>query len=265
MREACAHTAVSRVQLSALRLSRRDAGSQSARFRGVLRLRVAAEIATAGRPDEAHHRVSVDRSAELGQAQLPDAFPAERWDDSGKELVGPDALEIFDPGAERPPDAAHPKLEKFPSPCPLPPLDWLLLDAVLAARRVSEPPLLEQRPASPPLDALSDVRLSKEPQMELQQCAQERRSVQRRLVLSSFPLERAREKPAQQALRAMAQLPASAQPRLAPPGPGAQSLLWLPRSSQLQLQLPRQPDQGNVSALARRARCQSSSSAFSSL
>jgi hypothetical protein len=69
------------------------------------------------------HRVSVDRSAGLGLAQLSDAFLAERLDDSGKGLAGPDAQEIFDPLAERLPDAAHPKLEKFPSPCPLPRLD----------------------------------------------------------------------------------------------------------------------------------------------
>jgi hypothetical protein len=123
----------------------------------------------ADRPDEVHHRVSADRCwVELGPAQPPDAFLAERRGDSGRELAVPDAQEIFGLLAARLPDAAHPKLEKFPSPCLLPRLDWPLLDAVLAARPVSAPSPREQRPASPPLDALPDVQLSKEAQMESQ-------------------------------------------------------------------------------------------------
>jgi hypothetical protein len=137
------------------------------------------------------------------------------------------------------------------------------------ALQVSEPSPQEQHPASLPLDALSDVQLPEVALMALQQGAQERRSVRRLLASPSFPPVRAGEQPVQQALRAMVQLldqPVSARLRLEPlPAPGVQSLLWPPRSSRLPPQLPRQPDQGNISALARHARYQSSSSASSSL
>ncbi len=219
----------------------------------------------ADRPDVVDRRVVEDRSVVLGLVRLPDAFLAERPDDSGKELVVPDAQEVFDLSA-RPPDVAHPKPEKYPSPYPRPRLDSPLLDAAPAARPVSEQSLREQRPASLPLDASSDVQLSKAAQMESQRGALARRSVLRLLALPSFPLERAREQPVPQALRAMAQLPVSAWLQLEPqPGQGVQSLLWLPRSSRLRPPLPPQPDRGNVSALARRARYQSSSSASSFL
>jgi hypothetical protein len=122
-----------------------------------------------------------------------------------------------------------------------------------------------QHPASLLLGALSDVQVSKEARMESQQGAR----VRRPLVMPSFPQERAREQPVQQALRAMAQLlarPVSAPSPLEPLlGQGARSLLWLPHSSLPPPQLQPQPDQENVSALARRARYQSSSSASSSL
>jgi hypothetical protein len=93
----------------------------------------------ADRPDEVDHRVSGDRSAGLGLAQLPDAFLAERRDDSDTGLTGPDAQKIFDPLAERLRDAAHPKLEKFPPPYRSHRPDWLPLDVALAARPVLEP------------------------------------------------------------------------------------------------------------------------------
>ncbi len=223
----------------------------------------------ADRPDEVVPRVSADRSAGLGPVQLPDAFLAGRPDDSGKELAGPDAQEIFVLLVAHLPDVARLKLEKFPSPYPALRLGRPRLGVALAVRRVLEPSPQVQHPASPLLDGLSDVQLSKAVQTELLLAALGCRSVQRPLALPSFPLERAREQPVPQALLAMAQLlarPVSAQLRPEPlPGQGARSLLWLPRSSRLRLQLPPQPDQGNVFALARRARYQSSSSASSSL
>lgn len=223
----------------------------------------------ADRPDEVVPRVSADRSAGLGPVQLPDAFLAGRPDDSGKELAGPDAQEIFVLLVAHLPDVARLKLEKFPSPYPALRLGRPRLGVALAVRRVLEPSPQEQRPASLPSDGLSDVQLSKEAQMESQRGARERRSVRRLLAPPLFPQVRAREQPVPQALRAMAQLlaqPVSVQLRLEPLlGQGARSLLWLPRSSRLRLQLPPQPDQGNVFALARRARYQSSSSASSSL
>ena len=219
----------------------------------------------ADHPDEVDHRVAPDRWAGLGPAQLPDAFLAERRDDSDKELAGPDALEISELMAARLPDVAHLKLE----PHLVPLLDWPLLDAVLVARPVSALLLREQHLASPPLDALSDALLLQAARMRLLQVVLERRSVQRLRAPPSFPPERAREQPVPQALRAMVQLqdqPVSAQLRLEPPpGQGAQSSLWRPRSSRLPPQLPPQPNQGNVSALALHVRYQSSSSASFSL
>ncbi len=70
----------------------------------------------ADRPDEVVPRVSADRSVGFGQAQLLDAFLAERRDDFGKALAGPDALEIFVLLVARLPDVAHLKLEMFLSP-----------------------------------------------------------------------------------------------------------------------------------------------------
>jgi hypothetical protein len=218
------------------------------------------------RPDAVGRRVAEDRSAGSGPVPLPDAFLEERRDDFDKGLVVPDAQEVFDLSA-RLPDVAHPRLEKHPSLCPMFRPDSRPLDVVLEARPVSELLLREQRPASLPLDALSDGQLSKAAQSELHRGVVARRSVQRLLALPSSPLEHAKEHRAPQALRAMAQLPVSARSQPEPqPGQGVvKSLLWPPQSSPLRPPLPPQPDQGNASALARRARYQSSSSASSSL
>jgi hypothetical protein len=72
------------------------------------------------RPDGAGRRAAGDRLAGLVPVRLPDAFLAERRDDSGKGPAGPDALEIFDLLVARLPVVAHPKLEKHRSLYPLP-------------------------------------------------------------------------------------------------------------------------------------------------
>lgn len=143
------HTAAFPAQLLERRLWRRDAGCQLVRFRGVLRLRGAAEISTGDRRDAADHPVSADRSAGFDRAQPRGAFPEERRDDFGRDQPGPDAREIFDPLAARLQDVALPA---HPLKYPVPRSEWLPLDAAPAVRLAS-PPLR----ASPPVSLRPDA------------------------------------------------------------------------------------------------------------
>jgi hypothetical protein len=208
------------------------------------------------------HRVWEDRWAGLELAQPPGAFPEERRDDSGKGLTGPDAVEIVDLLAARLPDVAHPTFRSKQ----LPRLDWPPLNAAPKGRLFSEPSLREPRRASPH----SDVQLPEAARPDLMQVAPDRHSEAQPQALRSFPLALAREQPTLHAKVRILARPVSPEHPLEKTsepmsGPGALSSLWLPRFSLLPpLPLPL-PVQGNVFVPARRARCQSNSSASSSL
>jgi hypothetical protein len=227
------------------------------------------------RRDGVGHPASEDHSVEFDLAQLLGAFLAERRDDSGTDLIGRAAQEIFDLSAARLQDVV--RLSKYPL---LFPRDWLPLDVALAVHLVSAPLLQELRPVSPQLDARpsdvkSDVQLLTVAPMELRQVAPELQSQKRSQALMWFPPEPAREQPVLLAFHAEVQQPARpVSPSLEQtpvqvsepqPEPGAQSSLSPPRSSQPPPLLLLQPDRGNVFALARRVRYQSNSSASSFL
>jgi hypothetical protein len=253
---ASAHTAVFPVQPWERRPWRRDAGCQSVHSRDVRHRghRAAAEISMEVRQDAVDLLVSVDRWAEFGPAPLLGAFLAERPDDSDMEQIAPDAREIFDPLAEYLPVLAH---RWFPSANPP---DSQPLGAALEERQVLEPSLKELLPAS----LRSDVQPLDPAPTELQRGATERRS-ETQLRVPPVPLERAKEHPELQVLHAEARLlalPVSPAPQLKREPVARSSLLPL-QPSPLPLLIPLLPDRGNISALARRARYQSSSSASS--
>ena len=220
-----------------------------------VRLRAAAEISMGDR------RVSADRSAELDREQPQGAFLAERRDDFDKGRIGPDAPEISDLLAVRLPDEAHRAH----------PWGWPPLVAAPEAQLVSEPWMQAQLRASPRLDVRSDVqadaRLPEVAQSEPPQDAPEHRSEKRLPELPLVPRERATAQPEPQVWRAEVQALA----RQVSPAPQrepqrvARFSLSPPQPSPLPRQLLPLPDRGNVSAPARRARYQSSSSASSFL
>jgi hypothetical protein len=243
------HTVAFQAQLWERRLWLRDAGCRSVRFQGVLRLRAAAEIWTGDR------RVSEVRSVALDREQRQGAFPAERRDDFGKGLTGPGALEISDLSAARPRDEAH-----RAHPWGLPPLG-----AAPEALQVSVLWMWAQLRvwlSSDVSGALSPEAV----QTAQQQDVPERHSEKRLRELLLVRRERATAQPGPQVLCAASRAldrPVLQALQLEPQRVARFSLsqpqLWL-----LPRQLPPLPDRGSVSAPARRARYQSSSSASSS-
>jgi len=210
--------------------------------------RVAAEISMGDR------RASADRSAELDREQPQDAYLAERRDDFDKGRIGPDGPEIFDLLAAGLPDEAHRAH----------PWGWPPLVVMPEAQMVSEPWMQAQLRASPRLDVRSDVqadaRLPEVAQLEPQQDAPEHRSEKRLRVPPLVPRELATAQREMQVLheevqalaRQVSRAPQRERQRV------ARFSLWPPQPWLLPRQPLPLPARGNVSALARRARYQSS-------
>lgn len=206
-------------------------------------------------------RASADRSAEFDREQPQAAYLAERRDDFDKGRIGPDGPEIFDLLAAGLPDEAHRAH----------PWGWPRLVVTPEAQMVSEPWMRAQLRASPRLDVRSDVqadaRLPEVVQLELQQDAPECRSEKRQRVPPLVPRELATAQPEMQVLheevQALAQQVSRAPQRA--PQRVARFSLWPPQPWPLPRQPLPLPDRGNVSALARRARYQSSLSVSSFL